>query len=74
MTKAEAKAQFIRDYLGDIPLGDKPAIAEAWNNYTDMLCKEGQITSKQYNEWTHPNFTSADVLRSLRKFEHVIVA
>ena len=27
---------------------------EAWNNYTDMLCKGGQITQSQYNRWASP--------------------
>ena len=33
---------------------DAPARREAWNNFTDYLCKEGRITSKQYNTWGHP--------------------
>jgi len=33
---------------------DKPAVREAWNNYTDMLQKDGSITEKQYNEWSNP--------------------
>ena len=40
--------------LPGIPQGDWPARSEAWNNYTDMLCKDGQITSKQYETWAHP--------------------
>jgi len=27
---------------------------EEWNNFTDFLCKEGLITSKQYEEWETP--------------------
>lgn len=34
--------------------GDKVAMREAWNNYTDMLCKDGQITLKKYESWTNP--------------------
>ena len=33
---------------------DKVARSEAWNNYTDSLCKEGLISSKQYHNWTNP--------------------
>lgn len=33
---------------------DKPALREAWNNYTDHLCKSGVITLKQYETWTNP--------------------
>lgn len=27
---------------------------EAWNNFTDSLCKDGHITLKQYNSWISP--------------------
>lgn len=29
---------------------DKPAIRELFNNYTDSLCKDGEITEKYYNK------------------------
>lgn len=59
MTKAEAVQQFndlyppktFRRSSGYI---DRPMRREAWNNFTDMLAKDRQITMKQYNEWTHP--------------------
>ncbi len=60
MTKAEAWARFRDEILPSIwaaegPRGpDRPRRAEAWNNYTDELCKDGQITLKQYESWTHP--------------------
>lgn len=28
---------------------DLPALAESWNNYTDGLCKDGQLTDLQYH-------------------------
>lgn len=36
--------------------GDMDVIArrEAWNNFTDFLCKDNRITDKQYNEWECP--------------------
>ena len=34
--------------------GDSVAKREYFNNYTDMLCKEGVITSKQYETWSNP--------------------
>lgn len=34
--------------------GDSVAKREFFNNYTDMLCKDGVITSKQYNTWSNP--------------------
>lgn len=58
MTKKEALAEFrteiapaVRKQYGP---NDKPAICEAWNNYTDALCKEKRITLKQYETWTNP--------------------
>lgn len=26
----------------------------AWSEYVDYLCKDGQITSRQYNNWSTP--------------------
>jgi hypothetical protein len=28
--------------------------SQDWNNFTDMLCKDKQITLKQYESWTNP--------------------
>ena len=63
MTKREAVAEFTQicppstfartDHNGRVYV-DKPMKAEAWNNYTDALCKEGRITMKQYETWLHP--------------------
>lgn len=61
MTKEEAERQY-RDYVlpevkkqyeqsGRI---DKPARAEAWGIFIDGLCKDGQITMKQYETWEQP--------------------
>lgn len=33
---------------------DAPAQREYWNNYTDMLCKDGVISEQQYNNWSNP--------------------
>ena len=33
---------------------DYPARCEAWNDWTDMLCKDSQISEWQYMNWTHP--------------------
>ena len=32
---------------------DLPMRKEAWNNFTDMLCKDGVITTNQYNNWDY---------------------
>lgn len=58
LTKAQVVRQWREVELpGVIELygpGDKPAIRESWNNFTDMLCKEGRISMRQYETWTHP--------------------
>ena len=58
MTKKEAVSIFRETIAPEIfktyGRNDKPAIREAWNNWTDSLCKDGQITMRQYETWTHP--------------------
>jgi hypothetical protein len=61
MTKEEAVAIWRREILPAVRQRyeqdgriDRPARAEAWNNWTDELCKAGQITMRQYETWTHP--------------------
>ena len=33
---------------------DWPARSETWNNWTDSLCKDGQISDWQYANWSQP--------------------
>ncbi|WLW37001.1 hypothetical protein [Synechococcus phage S-MS29] len=33
---------------------DAIAKREAWHIFTDMLCKEGYITLRQYETWSNP--------------------
>ena len=33
---------------------DYPARCEAWCNWVDMLCKDGQISDWQDMNWSHP--------------------
>lgn len=61
MTKAQAVALFKEEVLPIIQSryetdGERDVIArsEAWNNFTDALCKDGQITDHQYETWVHP--------------------
>lgn len=62
MTKKEALVDFQENILPGliaveqkgIGRKDKVMRAEGWNNYTDSLCKSGQISSKQYNNWSNP--------------------
>ena len=34
---------------------DYVARSEEWNNWTDMLCKNGDISEWQYDNWSHPS-------------------
>lgn len=61
MTKKQAVEFFREEILPVIKenyeqdgIADKPARREAWNNFTDSLCKDGQITLKQYKTWDNP--------------------
>jgi hypothetical protein len=33
---------------------DWPARCETWNDWTDSLCKNSQISDWQYENWPHP--------------------
>ena len=33
---------------------DYIARSEEWNNWTDALCKDGEISDWQYENWGHP--------------------
>jgi oligoendopeptidase F len=56
------KKQVLQDFRENIlPLLDKQygkddsiARREEWNNYTDSLCKDRQISNHQYDNWTNP--------------------
>lgn len=37
-----------QELAADLPKNDGPMLAESWNNYTDMLCKDGQLCDLQY--------------------------
>ena len=34
---------------------DYVARCEHWNNWTDMLCKNNEISDWQYDNWDHPD-------------------
>lgn len=68
MTKKEAVEEFkahampwIQEQYEQDGRPDWPARREAWNNFTDMLQKEGRITMRQYETWTHPSITANPV-------------
>ena len=59
MTKAEAVKLFrfiykIKAIENGYRRGDEVAKRTEWNDYTDALCKDGLITSKQYDIWDQP--------------------
>ena len=56
MTKKQAVASF-REMLresGDALRGDSIAKREAFNNYVDMLNKDGMVTDYQAYNWSNP--------------------
>jgi len=54
ITKVQAVREFRAVVLPSLPRGDKPAMREAWNGWTDFLCKDGVITTRQYETWVMP--------------------
>ena len=47
---------------------DGPARREAWNNWTDMLCKDGEISDWQYANWSQPECCERNVYRPASSF------
>ena len=45
----QIRAEYEQDGEPDIP-----ARCEAWNDWTDAMCKDRQISDWQYNNWSHP--------------------
>lgn len=54
LSKNEVERMFWKEVAPTIDPTDKPALREAWNNYTDTLCKCGLISARQYDQWLHP--------------------
>ena len=57
LTKAQVVAMcrnYFREYPDQFPKGDVIAKREFFNDYTDGLCKDGDITLKQYETWSNP--------------------
>ena len=51
--ETEVLPYVIEEYEQDgVP--DIPARSEAFSNWTDSLCKNGEISDWQYMNWTHP--------------------
>ena len=56
MTKKQAELFFKEETILDLDKKDKILIRTTWNDFTDSLCKDGQISEKQYNNWDYPRF------------------
>ena len=60
MTKQQAYAIFVEEFYKDkynlARARDNDAIKVnvEWGEFTDMLCKNGQITDSQYANWGYP--------------------
>lgn len=61
MTKAQAvklwRAEVLPGVKSRFERAGRPdfcARSQAWNDWTDGLCKDRQITLRQYETWTHP--------------------
>lgn len=53
MTKKQA-IELFNEIFGDSFGDDIIAKRTAWNDFTDSLMKDGEITEKQYDTWTQP--------------------
>lgn len=52
MTKKQAIAIFKVHYMPYLDKTDRHLISYEWGIFTDMLCKNGEITTKQYETWS----------------------
>ena len=43
-----------KEFPESFPKGDVIAKREYFNNFTDSLCKDGEISLKQYETWVNP--------------------
>ena len=73
MTRDEAIEDFITTVLPAVVeeyeqdgIIDEPARSEAWNNFTDYLCKDDLISDWQYNNWSQPDECERDTAYSRR--------
>lgn len=52
LTKKEVLKMFRESFT--ISKTDSIGNREAFHNFTDSLCKDGEITLKQYENWSNP--------------------
>jgi len=46
---------YVREVYEADGVPDWPARREAWNNWTDSLCKDYEISDWQYANWSQPS-------------------
>lgn len=60
MTKEQASKLFVESHYEDnrnlraALKADRLAVQFEWSCYIDSLCRDGEITMKQYESWTFP--------------------
>jgi len=62
MTHAQAVDYFENEIMPELRIiearqdgnPDWPLRCETWNNWTDSLCKDGEISDWQYENWSQP--------------------
>lgn len=61
LKKSDVVEMYKNDILPSIPSTDRPAQREAWNNFVDMLQKDGQISEANANTWDQPAFLKKEL-------------
>ena len=56
LTKVQVEKMFKEEVYPHLNKNDKPSIRYEWSVFTDGLCKDGNISEKQYDTWTLPSF------------------
>lgn len=46
---------YVQEQYEQDGIPDWPARREAWNDWTDMLCRDGEISDWQYENWPQPD-------------------
>ena len=60
MSKAQATKLFVESYYGDKEnlhsalKRDRLAVQQEWEIFVDSLCRDGQISIRQYDSWIFP--------------------
>lgn len=52
MTKKQTISLFLSEYNG--PHNDKTWKRCAWLDFVDAMCKDGQVSQSQYDNWSNP--------------------